>query len=412
MNENYIKKYNNIINWGLLLFVVLNVFTNSIKILPNVFYYQFLLIIELTLVGYLFIYCRKIYINITDVCFIIFVAIIQSLSYIITFFIDGYYCFDIHRLLIFILMIVVLFYVPKYSYINKQYFENLLSGIIILGFLSCIYNIYSNWSIIKSFNIVNIMYYTSLFASFFNTRSNFCLLLCVSCAICLMRIKQKKKIYYLLLYFFFMNILLTNARTSIIVILGLIFIEFWKKCKNLLRGLIIFIFFVAVITFIEGNYFLSNFNDVINEYSLLFTRGDDFTNGRFELFEKAWNGTNIISFFIGHGIGSKDAYLTYIGSSIFSFHNMWIDIFFEGGILLLLIYIYFARYVILSLKISKLNHEVKVFFYNLFFIVSVSGFGDAIATPFLLDTSSIFSTIILFTCPICLLNGNNYQCDK
>lgn len=61
-----------------------------------------------------------------------------------------------------------------------------------------------------------------------------------------------------------------------------------------------------------------------------------------------------------------------------------------------------------------MNFNNKKLFFELFIVIGVSGFGDAIATPFLLDTSSLLATLLLFTCPITLINGikENPQIDK
>lgn len=95
-----------------------------------------------------------------------------------------------------------------------------------------------------------------------------------------------------------------------------------------------------------------------------------------------------------------------IGAIAYSFHSSWIDLFYEGGMCLFLIYASVFIYVIKYVKNSTLSVIQKKMFYNFIIILLVSGIGDAIALPFMLDTSTIFSTLVFITFPICTVNGD------
>ena len=141
-----------------------------------------------------------------------------------------------------------------------------------------------------------------------------------------------------------------------------------------------------------------NFKNIMDKYSLIFRiNSSDFSNGRLELWWYAFKDMDLKSFLLGHGIGSKDAYLGMIGAIAYSFHSSWIDLFYEGGMCLFLIYASVFIYVIKYVKNSTLSVIQKKMFYNFIIILLVSGIGDAIALPFMLDTS---------TFPICTVNGD------
>ncbi|CCY84169.1 o-antigen polymerase [Clostridium sp. CAG:149] len=411
-HKTYIR-YNSVIGVGVLLFFGMNVFTNAVSLIPSELYYRVLLLVELILAGGTILVSRRL----TKKSFQTAVLIIsvQILSYTFTTLMSGYVCLDLHRLLSMVLMILAMYYIPFHSYITRRFFERFLNGILLGGLLSIVYNMILNWQVIGSFNMSLIMVNTFKFKAIFLTRSNFCLLLCISSAICIYRRKKNTLFYSILLLIFTGNILLTNARTSILAVLAMFLYEIWNGKRGKRRKILLILIGGVILCFMPWNAIIEKISTFVKEYPLLFVRNNsDITNGRLGLWKDALEGTNFLSVFIGHGIGAKDAYLSSLGSEYGSFHSMYVDLFFEGGFFLLSLFFFFIMTVIRSIKKSNLNFNNKKLFFELFIVIGVSGFGDAIATPFLLDTSSLLATLLLFTCPITLINGikENPQIDK
>lgn len=411
-----IKDYSLIIFLGICLFYLLNILTIALVVIPDVLYYRALLVLELVLVFLAFVQFNwKFKINKNSINRLAIILIVQLFAYVVTNITEKYECFDIHRLFIFLLMYFVFFECAKNINITFRNHFIIHKMIFFIGLFACIYNLLVHQETILTFNLGTIMFYTSTYSSFFLTRSNYCLLLVVSYIISLYFYEiSKNKRWICAAIFFVGNILLTNARTSIITVVTVtVFFLFFQKNK-ILRNL--FLIFIGIIIFLlmPWDILIGDLNDFIQKYYLLFFRNniEDLSNGRLGLWISLFQDLNPVNIFIGHGIGSKDAYLTEIGAIATSFHNLWLDIFYEGGIILLGLFFYTIYYVVKKVKNSHLSDATKQLFYCYIVILIVSGMGDAIATPFMLDTSSIFSTIIFITLPICVTHKNNFLLRK
>lgn len=406
-NSRSVRKGNQIVSVGILLFLGLNFFSNVISILPVGLYYRFLLIIEIVLVlmslSNRFTMCR------TEAFYVFLIVMVQIAAYISTFIMEEYFCFDIHRLLMMVLMIIALFYNAKNMRITKKSFEQIMSLMLIASIVAILYNFYANNSYILPFNLSRIMLYTDRMKGFFLTRSNYCYVLCIGVAICMYRFKRNKLFYGVLFIVLLGNIVLTNARTSLIAILLMLVYEIWHSQYNRkLKQILYIVFLIMMFILIPWERVLSSFNHLGETYRLLFTRNDGgISSGRFDLWKLAIDDTNIVSFFIGHGIGSKDAYLASLQVGIGSFHNLYVDLFYEGGILLLVLFGYYYTIMISRIKKSGLDFKTKKLFYEIYLMTLFAGIGDAIASPFLLDTASVLSTLLLFTLPIALINDTS-----
>ena len=407
--RNTTTSYKNVIKLGIYSFILLNIFTNAIKILPSGAYYRELLVIELLITIIVAMdFGFKIPIESSAKQKIVAIFLSQFLAYFFTTLFEKYDCFDIHRLIAFLLMYIVLFEAAKFGKITKRDFEQILKIIIIIGIVACFYNIFIHRDTILTLNLTKIMYYTSTYSAFFLTRSNFCLLLVVCYVISLYFYDlNKKRIFILLAVFFVGNVLLTNARTSIIILALITANYLFMKKNGSARNIIIIILCGAILALLPWDSIILNFKNIMDKYSLIFRiNSSDFSNGRLELWWYAFKDMDLKSFLLGHGIGSKDAYLGMIGAIAYSFHSSWIDLFYEGGMCLFLIYASVFIYVIKYVKNSTLSVIQKKMFYNFIIILLVSGIGDAIALPFMLDTSTIFSTLVFITFPICTVNGD------
>lgn len=404
--------YRGIIKIGLYSFIILNIFTNAVKLLPSTFYYRELLLIEMiitVLVVIIFKFQIPIEPSAKQKISIIFLS--QLTAYFFTMLFEDYDCFDIHRLFAFLFMYVVLFESAKFGKITVKECGHILKVVVIIGIVACFYNIFIHRDSIFTFNLTRIMYYTSTYSAFFLTRSNFCLLLIVCYVIILYFYEKDKKLIYVLLAVFFAgNIILTNARTSIFALLVVTVFYLFSKKNSFVRNVLIIMICILILLTLPWNLISLNINQIIEKYSLIFrTNSSDFSNGRFQLWEYALRDMNILSFFVGHGIGAKDAYLSMIDAVAYSFHSSWIDLFYEGGLCLMFIYASVFKYIVKYVRNSRLTFAQKRVFYNFIIILLVSGIGDAVALPFMLDTSTIFSTLLFITLPICTVNGANEE---
>lgn len=402
-------QYGGIVFFSLLLFFLLNLLTNVVPVIPSELYFRGLLIISFLAVCIAFTGTKKI--SMKQMNIVVTITFVQMLAYIFTCLFEDYFCFDIHRLAIMLLMMLGMYFAPMKLSMTERKFDKVLDLIIFFGLLSSFYTLIINRNLLLDFNLSKIMFYTDRFKGIFSARSAHCFLLCVGSAVCIMRISEKKKRYYVILLFFLFNIILSNARTSIVAVFGLIAYEVWTGKKNniklrrFLLVTLVIIILVTITVFVSLSAMVDRITGFMDSYSLLFTRNKtDITNGRIALWTAAFQGLGIFGFFFGHGIGTKDSYLSSIGMESGSFHSMYIDLLFEGGIFLLAIFGWFAYRTIKKIKSSKLNFAQKKLFYELYVVVGLSGLGDAVPTPFLLDTASIFSTLMLFTCPLLLIN--------
>lgn len=400
-------KYINVMYLGLACHILLNLICNGMGILTS-YYYRGVLVAEVfIIIMVLVIFKGKIYVSRNEYFFLFILLFSQLFSYIMTTFWGEYICFDIHRLLLFLVMVLVTYICAKRAYISERDFENFNKIILGTGVVACIYEFFQNISILMTLNLSYIMLYTNKFTSFFSSRSNYCLLLTCCFCLCLYFANEtKKKRYYLLAALFTLAILITNARTSAIVIL-IVFLFNLNAIKNRTK-IIIVLLLPFLLIFMPWDRLLINFHEFYNKYYMLFMHAgaNDISNGRFDLWLTAFSDVNLVSFFIGHGIGSKDAFLTAIGSVVKSFHSSWVDLFYEMGMVGVCSYFYIMYRIIIKTKKSSLTISQKRLIYNYYIVLVLCGIGDSVALPFLLDTSCILSTIIFITCPICLINGS------
>ena len=402
-----VRKGNQIVSFGILLFMGLNFFSNVINILPVGLYYRFLLVIEIVLI--LMSLSNRFVMYKREAFNVVFIVIVQIVAYIATITMEDYFCFDIHRLLMMVLMIIALFYNAKNMCITNKSFEQIMSWMLMASIVAILYNFYMNSSYILPFNLSRMMYYTDRMKGFFLTRSNYCYVLCIGVAICIYRFKRNKGFYGILFIVLLGNIVLTNARTSLIAVSVMLVYEIWHSRYNRkLKHILIIIFLIMTLVLIPWERVLDSLGYLGKNYELLFTRNNGgISSGRFDVWKLAIDDTNIVSFFIGHGIGSKDAYLNFLHVGIGSFHSLYVDLFYEGGILLLILFGYYYTIMIFQIKKSGLDFKTKKLFYEIHLMTLFAGIGDAIASPFMLDTGSVLSTLLLFTLPIALINGTS-----
>ena len=400
-----------VIVFGIILHIALNVFTQAIPIISQTKYYSGLLIVELLMSCFAIYKCQsQISMQNNNLDIVIYLGITQIIAYFANLFYENFDCFDIHRLSAFLIMVICTYCFAWNSKVEKIELEKFLDTFILITVIACIYNTIVNWLYIQSFNPLIMMSYTNRFTSFFQTRSNYCLFLCIAVAISLYKYRTSKKILYIaLISFFTLNIIMTNARTSIITLVLMFLLHIFLTTKNKTTYLLFLPILFAVFIFspIPWERFIGSLDSFTEKYYLLFSRAsasDDFSNGRMELWKFAFEDINPLNFVIGHGIGSKDAYLMFINASAASFHSIWIDLFFEGGLLFVVLYICLIAKIIKTVKTSLLNNDLKNMFYVFMSILIVSGFGDAIALPFMLDTSVIISTLLFITLPIASSN--------
>ena len=394
--------YKNLIILGIMLYFIGNFILKLLGLSSTIFYGFSNMLFELIIVLYgLFLY-RGNPIKRQVLYVILGIFCVQMISYQYSNIVFDFRCIDSHRLLLFAGMIVVTYFIAREAIIPKKDFEFILNLLIGLGFFAIIYNIILNWNVFSTLNLRHILYNSHHFKSIFNARAPFAMLLCICSVILIYKYKSERKITTLLLFIFFaVNLIIVNSRTFILPFLIIFLLEifnFLRKYKikepKKFKYLIIILLVAFVLLFVI-------FYDYID--TIVFHNGSIF-NGRDTLIKDVFSGVDFISFFIGHGIGSCDAYLSNINSPFASPHNYWITLFFEGGIIFVILY--FSFFISLFYRIrSIIDENIRFLFYSFTIITIISGLFEAIASPFLADTSSILGTLITFTLPLSLING-------
>lgn len=333
------------------------------------------------------------------VFYVIFICT-QLIMFLITSIKYDTIIFDIHKLILFIGMIYACYYKPQRSYCTYERLDAMLNMLIIVGLIACLYNFVINIQYFRIGNLAILMHHTWKFSSFFFTRATYGLFLSFSAIATLVKSEKRGSKGYLIIYaFFVVNIIITAARAQIIsVIIGsLIYLSYSKLYKKyVIVGGVTLVMFLAIYF---GIYFNNSLSMFINKYLLFFDHSQggmtDITTGRFYLWQQAIKHMDILSFWGGNGLGSRDTIMIketiqVLGETLTSFHSGYIDLFFETGILGIMFYITVVKNTIKRLQDLK-RKDIQHFFYSVIVIVLIANVFDS---NVLLFTTDVFSPIV------------------
>lgn len=307
--------------------------------------------------------------------------------------------FSIHRVLLWSTAVYIFYFCADMHRWTKKEFHRILNLLVFLGMVACLYNIFANmnnfWEIMQRPSLY--ITYRSLFKSFFPTKSVFAMLVFFSSCAALYFTSINKKIYYLYYGFFLINVILSSAR-SIVVVMLFALMAFEIRNKKFLYAIVFLIIVLFAVYYIVNRMGRTEFMDAFLFHD---RSGTDISSGRFSAWQTFFKRTNYIRLIIGYGFGSNNA-LPGIYSRNFalgSYHSMYIDSICQGGLIYLLIMLYFLINSFVSIWKSNAIRQIKVLFGVM--IISYAGVmvTDSLGTLFETQFWSFLSSIFIITLP-------------
>ena len=247
--------------------------------------------------------------------------------------------------------------------------------------------------------------------SFFGQRNRFAACMYLSAVGCgALYCLTRKKIYCVAALFLLIQIIFTNSRTSLIAALVAIAVLIYKTSKNRVFtcAVVVLIAFLAITLFSD---------DLFSQFSAYLTHYDGYDSAsiRTDMWEY---GLGLVlqdtHWLFGFGTGTQEDVLMPL-FGVASFHNMYVEVLFEGGIVKLGLYVVIIIYSIYLAKSNEnfCNDGIFSFFY-LPFLSSWSVFSlfESSATPFSTTFFSFVTGILLVLIPRCYGNQKKDDCYK
>jgi len=296
--------------------------------------------------------------------------------------------FNLSLLLIFFYLYILfsLTYSPSTNYKFDKYF-NSFGNIIFFLYPLSIQNL--NYNILKKVLIfivvpITLIFYTINFTYnniFFNSLVKFNYLLIgfhLGVLIILLFTTEFRNKYFK--YFIILLLLISSARGSIIFIFIILLILFFKNYKKINirympKKIIYYPFIFFSIIFIIYNYFEFYFQRTIFRFSNFATGIDNSSLQRLNFMKFAFHESfeNISYFLWGHGFGSFGVFYFHIDERSYP-HNLFIELFFELGIIGLFLFLFIIFYNLRFFKINNFFSLLLVF--SLFNSMKSGNFSD------------------------------------
>lgn len=309
--------------------------------------------------------------------------------------------FDVINAIAMVVSFFIFMLLPSKTSIDQKGLITFFKSIVILGIVSCTYNMVINFNEMVNFNEIKSAYAVNL-SSFYLNRNSFAQFMYFSIiANTFLIVLTNKKRLYVVYLIFFLNLLTTLSRgaiASIIIFAGLYWLLKFKK--NILTSLL-----VTVFTFFSILLSMANSN-IKSFISTMLIREEAGSTGRSELWLEGVNLLNQTSWFLGVGEFTSIKYLKSLGYSNSEFHSFYIETLVKGGILLiifhgLVFFIMSNRYKI----ILKYNKPIGVLYISAVVSVLFYGFIESISFFTLGYVGTLF-TIFFITVP--LIYSNNF----
>ena len=298
--------------------------------------------------------------------------------------------------------------------ITKEEFIDFMKKIVIIGIISCIYNVIANWNDI--INIVNIKEsYDVSISSFFPNRNQYAIfmLICIIANLYIIANKVSKK-YIAIQILFIISIILTMSRNAILglaILYGVylclnfknINSKLTKKQKIIIVASVILFIIIATILLIKIPDLMKNINKLfIRTYTV------NTESGRLAL----WiNGFNIFKDNPILGVGrftGVNINMNEYNSPLDQFHNIYVETLVSYGIVGLIGLIYLFYIIIKKILNSKLgNAEKKIMLSSIIVFLAISCFETT--TRFSIGYADTISMIYFFTIPLICANMNSKE---
>ncbi|MGB6779557.1 MAG: O-antigen ligase family protein [Planococcus citreus] len=300
-----------------------------------------------------------------------------------------------------VMSFIIFVCVPSELKITQKGLTNFFISIVILGVLSCLYNLVINFQ--GMINILEIeSAYDVNFSSFYTNRNGFAQIIFFSIvANTYLLLVKKQKIYYLTFFFLGISLLLTISRGGIAatVIFGLVFMLFTMK-KSLVRNLSL-----ALISF--PIFFLLWFNPTANNFiSSMLIREETGTTGRFSFWLEGIKLLNQTNWFFGVGEFTSINYFRNLGYTVTELHSFYIETLVKGGLALFLFYIViFVLMVNRYWILKRADREAGIIYISALVSLLVYCLIESVSFFTIGYVGSLF-TIFFITVP--LLYSNNF----
>lgn len=282
---------------------------------------------------------------------------------------------------------------------DEKCLKKFLDYFIIFITYTCIFNMIYNYNSI--INFANIKYSSEVqISSFFDNRNTFALYLLygiLSNIIIITYYKNKTKKYFFTLLLFAFNAFLTLSRTNILCIVIFVFILYMTS-KNMRQNrkitLCIFVGILMIVFVPQFRNFISH--NLIRKEAKLSNR------------EAIWKyGADLYKDNELTGIGINNALNELKNSSRYtSFHNTYLSILLDGGIVSAIAYIMLFIYSLKKITvIKKYNPELFRIFMAIFVVYIVNGITE---TNILFQTSATSFLCTIFVCILPIYITNSY----
>lgn len=320
---------------------------------------------------------------------------------------------DFHKVLLYAGMICACYFVPQRCSCSYDKLDIILDFLIWTGTIACLYNLIINRHYFASKDLSTIMHYTWNFRSFFFTRATYGIYISIASIAALVKSERKNSGWLLFLNIFLVgNVLITAARAEIIAVISgtILYLSYSKKYKKfVIVGIIILLLYLFTIN-IET--LKNNLDNLINTYYIFFNHSQDgktdITTGRLYLWHLAFQNNNFFTSILGHGIGSKDTLMrtwniTVLDEMLSSFHNGYVDLYFETGILGIC---FLGTCLLKTFKQVKryCRKDIAHFFYAILLIWALVNIADSNMLPFTTDMFTPFATFMVITLPLTVAN--------
>lgn len=335
----------------------------------------------------------------------------QIMAFLCTSLQYGIVHFDIHKLFMCIGVMYACYYMAYKVECPPDALNWILNATLYIGVIATIYNIITNINIflIGMGDVSKMMLHTWSFTSFFPVRAAYGSFLVICALITLFKLEQRNKILFIALYFWFVGntIILTARSQCLAIIIGsVIYMVYAKKYRKYV------VFGIAVLLVYIVFSGISHFENVVDTYYMFFdhSRGKetDLSTGRLEMWLIALNNMDLFDWVVGNGFGAQHAVMDVLGVIVLdikmaSFHNGYISLLFEAGILGIYIWIRCIKKAMQCVRISCPAHQKHLFF-AILAAMGVLWCFDSLCLIFTTDTLSISATFYLITLPISVAN--------
>lgn len=367
-------------------------------------------VLDILAIGIAFVHTNfKIRLPQREIPLIFLFLVSQMMMYLITSLCYDTLFMDFHKLILCVGLIYACYFAADTSKCSPDKLETIFNLIIYFGLIASIYNLIINFGYIRLVKLTAIMYYAWGFTSFFSTRAVYGTFLTI-CAIITLYKSERNSIraYWLLFFWLSINVIITAARAQCLALIigSVIYLTYSKKY----RKFVIFGIFVAIIYLVFTG--ISNFSEITEKYYMYFDhsqgRETDISTGRFELWGHAMQAMNLWNWPFGNGLGSKDTLMSIkeikiLGAQLYSFHSGYVDLFFETGILGIVIWARYIKKTLYNLAVCC-PKRIRCLFISIIMVILVACLFDGCFLPFTADTMAIFSSFIIFALPKSVAN--------